>query len=152
MDIFDFIFLKLNISKHQNIIWIQRWGLRVTHWNIKKNLNDDYQRCSKQSRGIKKKHTKISNKGEPSREKERFEWITSLAHTTDEGRRSQGQPDFHHPVYWLWAEMSKGIKLTGGKIKSMHYALCTFFIIQKSASCYEWRSLWNYCSLSFSIQ
>lgn len=85
---------------------------------------------------------KVTNKGDQSRAKEQLEWIMRLTHTADGGQRSQGQPDFHHRVYWIWAEMSKGIKLAGGnnEINTAVETLCTFFSpvyrnAQKKRSC-----------------
>lgn len=85
-----------------------------------------------------KKHMKITNKGDQSWAKERLEWIMGLMRATDGGQRSQGWSDFHHPVYWCWAEMSKGIKPAGGKnkINAAVETLCTSFPVYRHTK--EW--------------
>lgn len=84
-----------------------------------------------------KKHMKITNKGDQSGMKERLEGIMGLMHVTDGGQRSQGQSDFHHPVYWCWAEMSRGIKPAGGKNKinaAVETLYITFPVYRKASS------------------
>lgn len=114
------IFLKLNIYG----VWL--WHTRI--YTGISTITPKYatMKSIKQWDG-NKKHMEITNKGYQSRAKERLEWIMGLTRATDGGQRSQGQPDFHHPVYWRWAEMSKGIKLAGGenKINAAVETLCT---------------------------